>query len=186
MSRRKGGARVLGPYEENDGWRVVSIDDDGNRESLFFKTKAEAMDRKNAGAGEPGVRKIERTDGIRWQAYGSRSGKKVYVGTFGTEKEAADARREFNDRQREASGRIIAVKIYAVHENKAESLLVHDTLAEFRTYEFDADGPVGVWLQRLTTALPVQPAGVSDEDFARWYYDDEPLPAPTSTKEVPF
>lgn len=86
------------------------------------------------------------------------------------------------------NARIIAFKIYAVHENKAETLVVHDTLTDFRTYEVDtADGPVGVWLQRLTaTALPVQPAAVSDEDFARWYYDDEPLPAPTSTKEVPF
>lgn len=33
-------------------------------------------------------------------------------------------------------------------------------------------------------ALPVRPVPGSNEDFARWYYDDEPLP--TSTKEVPF
>ena len=103
----------------------------------------------------------------------------------------------------------VGLKIYAVHENNAESLIARDDLSESHTYEVEVNGErFGVWLQRLDEPALNEPApwqlspqlenrGVTDEEFARWYFDDEalppvfsadqdePLPAPT-TKEVPF
>lgn len=42
MSRRKQDARVLGPYEQHNGWRLVEIDHDGFRTSTIYPTEAEA------------------------------------------------------------------------------------------------------------------------------------------------
>jgi len=44
MARTKKGARVLGPYEEPGGFRVVTIDDEGNRAVGWYATKAEAIE----------------------------------------------------------------------------------------------------------------------------------------------
>ncbi len=42
MSRRREGERILGPYEERDGWRVIQIDAAGKRSSELFETEAKA------------------------------------------------------------------------------------------------------------------------------------------------
>lgn len=40
--RKKGGERVLGPYEQHNGWRIIEIDADGERKSSLFPTEDEA------------------------------------------------------------------------------------------------------------------------------------------------
>src|SRR5438105_1012479 len=44
MARRREGPRVLGPYPEERGFRVVVVREDGERDSRFFGTKAEATE----------------------------------------------------------------------------------------------------------------------------------------------
>lgn len=40
--RKRGGERVLGPYPERAGWRVIHIFDDGERKPHLFETEAKA------------------------------------------------------------------------------------------------------------------------------------------------
>lgn len=40
--RRKNPARVLGPYQERDKWRLI-VAENGGRRSVFFPTRAEAL-----------------------------------------------------------------------------------------------------------------------------------------------
>lgn len=42
MARRRRGERILGPYEERRGWRVVEIAGNGDRTSCYFETEADA------------------------------------------------------------------------------------------------------------------------------------------------
>ena len=42
MSRTRSGERILGPYKERDGWRVIQVDATGKRESVLFETEAKA------------------------------------------------------------------------------------------------------------------------------------------------
>lgn len=42
MSRKRSGARVLGPYLDGRNYRLISIDAAGNRESVLFETEAKA------------------------------------------------------------------------------------------------------------------------------------------------
>src|SRR5687767_6047699 len=42
MSAKKKGARILGPYKETAGYRVIEIDPDGERESVLFPTEEKA------------------------------------------------------------------------------------------------------------------------------------------------
>lgn len=44
MARKKKGARVLGPYPDKGGWRVIAIDEEGNRAVGWHATKAEAIE----------------------------------------------------------------------------------------------------------------------------------------------
>jgi integrase/recombinase XerD len=46
------------------------------------------------------IRKIERADGVRWQVYGRRAGKQVYVGTFDSKKEAQEKDEDHRTTQR--------------------------------------------------------------------------------------
>ena len=39
---RKLGQRILGPYEQHNGWRVIQVDATGKRESCLFETEAKA------------------------------------------------------------------------------------------------------------------------------------------------
>ena len=42
MAQRRKGERVLGPYVDRKGWRVISVDATGKRESVVFDTEAKA------------------------------------------------------------------------------------------------------------------------------------------------
>jgi integrase len=42
MGRRRGGERVLGPYEEKSGWRIIRVFEDGERKPSVFPTEADA------------------------------------------------------------------------------------------------------------------------------------------------
>ena len=53
------------------------------------------------------IKTIEREDGKRYQVYGYRNGKKVYIGTRDTRRAAVDAEEEFRVTQRKiADGRL--------------------------------------------------------------------------------
>ena len=39
----KRGERVLGPYEQHNGWRVIEIDGQGKRKSSLFETEQKAQ-----------------------------------------------------------------------------------------------------------------------------------------------
>lgn len=41
--KKKNEARILGPYEQHNGWRVVEVDRDGKRDSVMFPTEAKAL-----------------------------------------------------------------------------------------------------------------------------------------------
>lgn len=46
------------------------------------------------------IKKVERADGTRWQVYGRRDGKKVYVGTFDRQRDAEDADEDYRAKRR--------------------------------------------------------------------------------------
>ncbi|HEX3616022.1 MAG TPA: hypothetical protein VHU61_05770 [Solirubrobacteraceae bacterium] len=46
------------------------------------------------------IKRIERTDGTRWQVYGKRAGRKVYVGTYDSKREALEVDEEHRVTQR--------------------------------------------------------------------------------------
>lgn len=42
MSAKRGGERILGPYADRNGFRVIQVDAAGNRDSVVFETEAKA------------------------------------------------------------------------------------------------------------------------------------------------
>jgi hypothetical protein len=133
------------------------------------------------------VRK-ERESKVVFQVYGRANGKHVYVGTYDTEAEAIEARDTHAARNRKSGEKIVAFKLYAIHADGAESLLIHDTFgADHRTYEISVNSEsIGVWLQQLRDATSTGEP-MSDDEFRRWYYDDEPLASnASSVHEAPF
>lgn len=66
MARRKKGARVLGPYADKGGWRVVAIDEEGNRVVGWYPTEEEAIEvAEEAERLKPGQPKVTIKKGIK-------------------------------------------------------------------------------------------------------------------------
>lgn len=153
MSAKKG-ARILGPYHQRNGHLIIEIDDDGNRTSSTFPTTEKAerykaileaelekqdspVSRVGALPSERGmVRRIDRSSGVRWQVYGRRNGKQVYVGTYDTEEEAALARRTFSLQSQDIFGPPVRFRVVGVYGNGAErDLTAFDVAREGDTYD---------------------------------------------------
>lgn len=60
------------------------------------------------------IKKVDRADGTRWQVYGKRQGKKVYLGTFDSRKQALSIDEDHRVKQR----RIAAGELPADHDDE--------------------------------------------------------------------
>jgi integrase len=70
MARKKKGARVLGPYKEPGGFRVIAIDEEGNRSVGWYETKEEAIEvAEEADRRKPGSPRVTVKHAV--DAYGS-------------------------------------------------------------------------------------------------------------------
>lgn len=118
--------------------------------------------------------KIKNSDGtISWRIrFFDVDGKRASE-TFKSEDEALAVLGLIKHRDRSTDAPVVALKLYAVHADKAESLLTHDTLPaasadQHRTYEVTINGETwGVWLQRLDA----QPA--DDDPLDVWQFNPE-------------
>lgn len=81
------------------------------------------------------IRRIERADGPRFQAYGTKNGQKFYVGTAESESGARDLLNTFNRNKQQPSGSVASLRVIAVYENGVER-----ELSPFRVDDADLLG----------------------------------------------
>lgn len=124
------------------------------------------------------IREVQRADGsVRFEVYGHRDGKKVYVSSHDNMNDAHIADVQFRCRIKKAEGAVVAFKMYAVHANGAESLLLHDSFAdEHRTYDVEINDTYrGIWIAPLPTATDSQqrstlPTDLNADDMREWWH----------------
>lgn len=113
------------------------------------------------------IRTVNRADGRRFQVYGKRGGKKVYLGTFASRKEAVAADEDHRTKQR----RIAAGELPADHDDKRTfsiaSKLWLDTLKEIGSRSWDTyDGSVRNHLELAFGDVPI--GDIHKPDVIRW------------------
>lgn len=144
----KRGARVLGPYEQDKGWRVIVVDESGDRQTRMFENDIDATRFADAARAQlaqhgavPGmVRPKMRDSGKVWQAYGRANGKQVYVGTYATQEEADLALIKHHVASTSPTGRPVRLRVTAIYGNSAERELTPFPVTEDGLTGFEIDG----------------------------------------------